>query len=289
MPYWINCQVHYLFQALVNQLETFHEVCGKSKQKDIYSNLADTLFMTCDLLFQETIPEGPDVRLASISGVIQTQLELLTKTKVGTENTDLFIYHYGASLISLNKFTQTYNQYLTQYHLNPDSAKNTFKEMEKFLIPQKKLRKKILSLTVCRKEKNDPFTLFKRSSRHSTKLMVTSGVLVAAGIFTFLLSIMDHTIGPAIDKYLDQKIEKRMDYKDLVGTAYLAIALILFIIAMIKNYRSNPELLDNMFYIDNNANNTHLKNMSEIDANEVKVIELEEDDNKHHERSLLLN
>jgi hypothetical protein len=277
MNFWINCQVHYQFQVFINQLETFYLVCGKGKQNATYAEIANLCDAAYELLFQANIPkEDPGPTMASISGGLQTQLEILVDTKEGNENSDLFTKHHGNTKTSLKEFTLIFKDYLKQYHIDPDIAKNSFKEMSTMLIPLEQLQTKIQSLRIHRQENNDPITLFKRSGRYSPKLMFSAGALVSASVFIAILSIIDHTIGPAIDNYLDEKIERKVDYKDLLSLLCLSIAICLFIYAFIKNYRFNPSKAE-------------FNNIKDID--DIRVIELEDTiENKNYtERSMLLN
>lgn len=115
-----NCNVMADFQGLVNILAEFHDRFHKPKYQGIFTVLSDPMLALLDTLCAEKPPE--DVFVSTLSGSIQSQLQLLMLLKKGNYKSEAFYTFANRLVQALTTFVNSMQVGIRRYRTEGPSA-----------------------------------------------------------------------------------------------------------------------------------------------------------------------
>jgi len=116
----LNCNVMADFQGLVNILAEFHERFHKPKYQAIFAVLSDPMLALLDTLCAEKPPE--DVFVSTLSGSIQSQLQLLMLLKRGNYKSEAFYTFANRLVQALTTFVNSMQVGIRRFRTEGPSA-----------------------------------------------------------------------------------------------------------------------------------------------------------------------
>lgn len=250
---WITGQTRHKFQQLVFACVKFNDSCGKPKYREELKNIADVLGTIHELISAEEPEREVDVRLANLSGAIQTQLGLIISKKSGGDHNAEF----GQELIAIQRHATDFIAGI-KHDLAPKPKTALMESLDdpevepllaglvkstRFIATSDQLGDRIDSLYVTPKHlrTQTSMSFFKSACHHFPKTMATGAVALISGLNVGAAILLDKLAGDEINKAIHADQTGFTDQM-LYGSVCLLASLSLGGYALAKTYNSRAQV-----------------------------------------------
>ncbi len=241
MP-WSSHTVRSHFQALVNQLTSFHAAFGKNKNSEEFGNIRLALEDGLDFLFAEKMPNGAGTVVSSFSTGIYQTLSQIGGKKVGKSDNAEFI----TDLMNVTRELVLFrNAAAVEIDAKERAKEREFGEEEREEQPtttralthidsKEVLAAKIRSLGVLPRQTNSWASLFKHAANYYPKTSGASVLSITFGLGYIALSTLDHYLGKTLDALIHAD-ETGVNNKLVASGAIILAGITMGIVALAKS------------------------------------------------------